>query len=76
MIARDPHAEMMKAFALFDHDQTGKLSFANLRRAATELGEYMNDDEIREMIDEIDRDGDGEIGMEDFIRMLSKTNNH
>ena len=36
----------------------------------------MNDEEIREMIDEIDRDGDGEIGMEDFVRMLSKTNNY
>jgi len=26
------------------------------------------------MIDEADRDGDGEIGEEDFIRIMKKTN--
>lgn len=65
---------MLKAFRLFDDDGTGKISLKNLKRVARELGETMSDDELQEMIDEADRDGDGEINEEDFIRIMKKTN--
>lgn len=65
---------MLKAFRLFDDDNTGKISLKNLRRVARELGETMTDDELQEMIDEADRDGDGEISEEEFIRIMKKTN--
>ena len=74
MAERDPREEMLKAFRLFDDDETGKISFRNLKRVAKELGENMTDDEIQEMIDEADRDGDGEIGEEEFMRIMKKTN--
>lgn len=71
---RDPREEMLKAFRLFDDDNTGKITLRNLKRVARELGETMTDDELQEMIDEADRDGDGEISEEDFIRIMKKTN--
>ena len=74
MADRDPREEMLKAFRLFDDDETGKISFKNLKRVAKELGENMTDDEIQEMIEEADRDNDGEIGEEEFIRIMKKTN--
>ena len=74
MAERDPMEEMMKAFRLFDEDDTGKISFKNLKRVAKELGENMSDEEIQEMIDEADRDGDGEISDEEFFRIMKKTN--
>ena len=74
MAERDPVEEMMKAFRLFDEDDTGKISFKNLKRVAKELGENMTDEEIQEMIDEADRDGDGEISEEEFFRIMKKTN--
>ena len=74
MAERDPREEMLKAFRLFDEDETGKISFKNLKRVAKELGENMSDDEIQEMIDEADRDGDGEISEEEFVRIMKKTN--
>jgi len=74
MAERDPREEMLKAFRLFDDDETGKISFRNLKRVAKELGENMTDDEITEMIEEADRDGDGEICEEEFMRIMRKTN--
>lgn len=74
MAERDPREEIMKALRLFDDDNTGKISLKNLKRVARELGETMTDEELQEMIDEADRDGDGEIGEDDFIRIMKKTN--
>ena len=74
MAERDPREEIMKAFRLFDDDETGKISFKNLKRVAKELGENMTDEELMEMIEEADRDGDGEINEEEFLRIMKKTN--
>jgi centrin-1 len=61
-------------FFFFDDDETGKISFKNLKRVAKELGERMTDEELQEMIDEADRDGDGEVNEEEFLRIMKKTN--
>ncbi|XP_047132085.1 centrin-3 isoform X1 [Hydra vulgaris] len=71
MLDRDPQDEIRKAFQLFDDDQTGKISLRNLRRVARELGENMSDDELRSMIDEFDKDGDGEINEAEFISIMT-----
>merc|ERR1712107_677727 len=71
---RDPIEEINKAFKLFDDDNTGKVTFKNLKRVAKELGERLTDEDLQEMIDEADRDGDGEVNNEEFQRIMKKTN--
>lgn len=73
MAEKDSKEEIMKAFRLFDDDETGKISFKNLKRVAKELGENLTDEELQEMIDEADRDGDGEINQDEFLRIMKKT---
>merc|ERR1711967_56744 len=67
MSEKDSREEILKAFRLFDDDETNKITFKNLKRVAKELGENMTDEELQEMIDEADRDGDGEINEEEFL---------
>lgn len=74
MSERDPVEEMRKAFRLFLDDDSDKISLRHLKRVAKELGEAMTEEELQEMIDEADRDGDGEINEEDFVRIMKKTN--
>ncbi|KAF8819391.1 putative centrin [Cardiosporidium cionae] len=74
MSERDPLEEMSKAFRLFDHDSSGYITFEKLKRVAEELGENMTDDELREMIYEADRSGDGKVNIDDFQRIMRKSN--
>ena len=63
---------MKKAFAMFDDDKTGKITFKNMQRVAQELGEKMEDADLQDVLDECDRDGDGGINESEFMRIMEK----
>ena len=71
---RDVMDEIRKAFQLFDDDNTGLITLDNLKKAAEKLGEKFKDEDLREMIDEADKDGDGCINLEEFATVMQKTN--
>jgi len=70
---RDPEDEIRKAFSLFDDDKTGKINLKNMKRIARELGENLTDDELQAMIDEFDRDNDGEISPDEFLYIMKQS---
>ncbi|NXC35285.1 CETN1 protein, partial [Campylorhamphus procurvoides] len=73
MAEKDSKEEILKAFKLFDDDDTGKISLENLRRVAKELGENLTDEELQQMIYQADRNGDGEVDEQDFLWIMKKT---
>merc|ERR1719352_1542839 len=73
MNKKDGKEELLKGFKLFDDDNTGKISFANFKRVAKELGENMTDKELEEIIAEADTDKDGEINQDEFLKVMEKT---
>uniref|UniRef100_A0A804QHQ3 EF-hand domain-containing protein n=1 Tax=Zea mays TaxID=4577 RepID=A0A804QHQ3_MAIZE len=70
---RDSKEELSKAFRIIDQDGNGKISNIDIQRIAKELGVNLTLDEIQDMVQEADRNGDGEIDFDEFIRMMRRT---
>ena len=71
-IERNPTELILKAFKLFDSDGSGRISLKNLKRVAKEVGENVSDDELQAMIDEFDKDQDGEINETEFLNIMKQ----
>ncbi|XP_065158817.1 uncharacterized protein [Atheta coriaria] len=72
MCAPDSKEELLKAFRLFDAEQNGYITTETLLRVSEELGEYVTEEEIVEMIDEADVDEDGRVTEEEFVKFMRK----
>jgi centrin-1 len=63
-----------KAFELFDKDNKGVVVLQDLSRVCRELGENFAEEEVKEMVDLVDRSGDGLLNKNDFWRIARKVN--
>ncbi|XP_026486759.1 uncharacterized protein LOC113393869 isoform X1 [Vanessa tameamea] len=71
----DSDGDVMKSFRLFDVDDTGFISFENLKYVTQILAENLTDEEIEEMIDDADKDFDGYISVQEFMKMIRNSVN-
>ncbi|KAG8463096.1 hypothetical protein KFE25_011093 [Diacronema lutheri] len=87
MSERDSRDDVRKAFRQFTgaasggHDGGGGaagvgtargITFADLKRVATELGESMTDEELREMVSAADTDHDEQVSADEFWRVIKR----
>merc|ERR1711977_814614 len=72
ILNKDPKDDMLKAFKLFDDDQTGSVSFKNLKRCAKETGQTLDDEELQEMFNDADKDGDGVLNEDEWLALMKK----
>lgn len=62
--------EIAETFKVFDKDKDGKITFDDLKKVLTELGEDVSDKDVSDMIKEADKNGDGVIDFEEFMQMM------
>lgn len=66
----DAEEEVINAFKVLDKDGQGTISSTELRHIMTTMGDKLTDEEVDEMINEADFDGNGIINYEEFVRMM------
>jgi Ca2+-binding EF-hand superfamily protein len=71
---RDPHSEVRKCFEYFDLTDSGKITAKDLAQTMEELGEDVTPEELRAMMDVADRNGDGAVDVNEFIRLVARLN--
>ncbi|KAG0593032.1 hypothetical protein KC19_1G300000 [Ceratodon purpureus] len=59
--------ELKAAFRVYDVDNDGRISNAELRKVLTSLGGEISDGEVQELMKQIDKDNDGFISVAEFI---------
>lgn len=69
---KDSKEDILKVFQLFDENSNGHITLESLKRVARELGEDMSEEELKEMIDRADLDGDGKINQDEFYNIMTK----
>lgn len=55
---------------MYDFDDSQTIDFSNLKKASIDLKENLDDDFIWKMIEYADYDGDGEVNLEDFMKLM------
>ncbi|XP_070807882.1 centrin-2-like [Pituophis catenifer annectens] len=68
----DSKEDILKAFKLFVDKDSGRIAFKNLKQIAAEIGENLTDEELQEMINEADLDGDGEVAEQEFLKVMKR----
>ena len=69
----DPDEEIKRAFRLFCEDGKDGIRAEDIKRVALELGETLTDDELKDIVEEADRDNDGMISFDEFVYVMRKT---
>ena len=62
--------DLERVYKLFDLDRNGDIRLNDLKRVARELGEDISDEELSEIIQRADLDGDGKLCFEDFYNVI------
>ncbi|MCO5553057.1 hypothetical protein L7F22_006578 [Adiantum nelumboides] len=70
---RDTRGELRKAYSLFVSEKNGRITFDRLKQLAREVGEKFSDEELWEMIQIADRNGDNQVDEDEFVEVMKKT---
>ena len=62
--------ELLEAFELFDQDNSGTIEAGEIKHVLGTLGDKMTEDEAEHMVALADKDGDGSIGYEEFVKTI------
>ena len=65
-------AEFKEAFSLFDKENKGMIGVEELGIVMRSLGHNLSEEEVKDMINEVDADGNGTIDFIEFVSFLAR----
>ncbi|KAH9321894.1 hypothetical protein KI387_016533, partial [Taxus chinensis] len=71
-LSEDQIAEFKEAFGLFDKDGDGSITTKELGTVMRSLGQNPTETELRDMIGEVDADGNGTIDFPEFLNLMAR----
>lgn len=63
-------ARLKEVFEYFDADHSGSIDADELVNVFSSMGQTVTQEEMREMIDQVDEDGSGQIEFEEFLMLM------
>jgi calmodulin len=67
--SRADDEELIQAFRVFDRQDNGYVSAAEMRHLLTSLGDPFGEDEVEELLREAEIDGDGMFNYREFVKL-------
>jgi calmodulin len=71
-LSEEQIAEFREAFALFDKNGDGSITTQELGTVMSSLGQNASEEELKDMINEVDADGNGTIDFPEFLTMMAR----
>ena len=71
-LTTEQQAEYREAFALFDKNGDGCINVVELGTVMRQIGQNPTDTELRDMINEVDVDGNGTLEFDEFCNLMSR----
>lgn len=64
--------DVLKAFQVFDRENTGTISTSDLKSHMANLGERLNDNEVVQLIKDADPQETGKVVYADFVKLMTQ----
>lgn len=70
-LTKEQISDFREAFSLFDHDENGSISASELGQVLKALGQNPSKNELSDMINEVDVDGNGTVEFAEFVILMT-----
>jgi Ca2+-binding EF-hand superfamily protein len=64
--------ELEASFKVFDADGSGQITKEEMIKTMADIGEPLSADELKELLDKCDENGDGKINFKEFVTIATQ----
>ncbi|XP_063406578.1 uncharacterized protein LOC134690550 [Mytilus trossulus] len=72
----DDHAAIAKTYHSMDENGDGRVSMAEVKRASKRIGIDLSTDKLKQMMRDVDKNGDGYLDLSEFEKLITEYMKH